>query len=214
MISNKVIVAMLAMNVVVMLLVAAIAYRTLESISEIPNIIQRSLPVGSEGPDLSESSLPSVDSEESGKPKLNGSAEAKLNPTQLPTMEQVNLEEESKESPANGQSSRLLPGAYEWSKIIVVYVLNKDVTIGFRRSSEGSGSSCCDQDEQVLFDLTDPNHQENLMVLMRNYGIGDNLSHVHLLLGKDVIVKSEERREPDGDRYIERTLIAPFSVTP
>ena len=96
----------------------------------------------------------------------------------------------------------------------MVYVLNNE-TIGFRRSSESSGSSCGDQDEQVLFDLTDPNHQENLIVLMRSYGIGDNLSHVHLLLGKkDVIVKSEERREPDGGRYIERTLIAPPSGTP
>ena len=75
---------------------------------------------------------------------------------------------------------------------------SKNVTIGFSRSSESSGNSCGDQDEQVLVDLTDLNHQENLIVLMRSYGIGDNLSHVHLLLGKDVIVKSEERREPDA----------------
>ncbi len=205
---------MLAINVVVMLVVAGIAYKALESISEIPNIVQQSLPVVSEAPNLRESSLPSVISEKSGKTEINGSVEAKLNPTQVPTMEQVKLEEKSEASPANEQSSRLLPGAYEWAKIIVVYVLNKDVTIGFRRSSESSGNSCCDQDEQVLFDLTDSDHQKNLLALMRNYGIGDDLSHVHLLLGKDVIVKSEERREPDGGRYVERTLIAPLSGTP
>ena len=49
--------------------------------------------------------------------------------------------------------------------VLNVYVLN-NATIGFRRSSESSGNSCGDQDEQVLFDLTDPNHQENLIVLM------------------------------------------------
>ena len=205
---NKAVLAMLVINVVVMLLVATIAYRTLEFAREIPETIEQSIPVVPEVPNLRESSLPS------GNPKLNGSVTAKPNPTRTPTMEQVNLGEQSKVGPANGQSSRLMPGAYEWSKIIVVHVLNKDVTIGFRRSSESSGNSCCDQDEQVLFDLTDPNHQENLIALMTSYGIGDNLSHVYLLLGKDVIVKSEERREPDGGRYIERTLIAPPSGTP
>ena len=129
-------------------------------------------------------------------------------------MEQVNLEEKTKASQTNGQSTGLMPGTYEWAKIIAVHVLNKDVTIGFRRSSESSGNSCCDQDELILFDLTDSNHQENLTVLMRSYGIDDDLSHVHLLLGKDVIVKSEERRETDGSLYIERTLIVPSSGAP
>ena len=211
---NKAILAMVIINVVVMLLVATIAYKTLGFVDEIPKMIEQSIPGVPEVPNLGESSLPSVIPQGSGEPKLNGSVEGMPNPTRTPNIEQVNLEEKSKASQTNGQSSRLLPGAYEWSKIIVVHVLNKDVTLAFRRSSESSGNSCCDQDEQILFDLTDPNDQENLIVLMTSYGIGDDLSHVHLLLGKDVIVKSEERRQTDGSRYIERTLIVPSSGAP